>query len=181
MSTWYAKKMGLPIRMIICCCNDNSATWDLIQRGEFNTGLPTVDTGAPELDHACPSQIERLVYHTQGLEQTLLYNKTCERKGVFHLDEDGFAVLCDGMTAAVVGQDRVLSTIRSVYSTNKYFISPTTAILYGGLQDYRARSGESRHTLILADTAPALYAQQICGICGISIEEFTKSTTAVKE
>lgn len=181
MAMWYARKMGLPIRTIICCCNENGAVWDLIQRGEFNTGMPVVNTGAPKLDQACPSQIERLVYHTLGLTQTLRYNEICGKRGVFHLDEVAFGQLSDGMAAAVVGQDRVGSTIRSVYRTSQYFISPESAILYGGLQDYRARSGESRYTLILAEDAPELHAERICNACGITRADFTKTITSVKE
>lgn len=181
MAAWYARKMGLPIRKIICCCNENGAAWDLIQRGEFNTGMPMVDTGMQELDQPCPEQIERLMYHTLGFDKTQEYNAVCNKKGVIHLDEDAFAQLSSGFAAAVVGRDRILSTVRSVYRSNGYFISPVTAIAYGGLQDFRAKSGESRHTLILADHAPSLFADQVSQACGMTKTEFMKALTSVKE
>lgn len=181
MAAWYAREMGLPIRKIICCCNENGAAWDLIQRGEFNTGTPLVDTGMQELDHPTPVQIERLVYHTLGFDKTQEYNDVCNKKGVFHLEEDAFAQLSSGLAAAVVGRDRILSTVRSVYRSNGYFISPVTAIAYGGLQDFRAKSGESRHTLILADHAPVLYAEQVSQACGMTKTEFMKALISVKE
>lgn len=181
MAAWYARKMGLPVRMIICCCNENGATWDLIQRGEFNTGTPLVNTGRKELDHPCPAQIERLVYHTLGLEQTVAYNTVCQKKGTFHLEEEDFDRLSDGFAASVVGQDRINATIRSVYRTNQYFISPSTAIVYGGLQDYRSRSGESRYTLILADRSPVMDAEEVSQACGITRSALTKAFTSVKE
>ena len=181
MAAWYARKMGLPIQKIVCCCNENGAAWDLIQRGEFNTGMPLVDTGMQELDQPCPEQIERLVYHTLGFDMTQEYNVVCNKKGVFHLEGEAFAQLSSGFAAAVVGRDRILSTVRSVYRSNGYFISPVTAIAYGGLQDFRAKSGESRHTLILADYAPVLYADQVIQACGTTKTEFMKALTSVKE
>lgn len=181
LAVWYARMMGLPIRTIICCCNENGALWDLIQRGEFNTGTPLVNTGMPELDKACPDQIESLVYHTLGFDKSQEYLALCQRKGILHLDEEEFAKISQGFAAAVVGQDRINSTVRSVYRANQYFISPVTAISYGGLQDYRARSGESRYTLIFADDAPALFGRAVCDACGITEADMIKALRSVKE
>lgn len=181
MAAWYARKMGLPVRMIICCCNENGAAWDLIQRGEFNTGMPLVDTGMKDMDNPCPEQIERLIFHTLGLEQTTAYIAVCRKRGVFRLTEMDFDRLSDGFAASVVGQDRITATIRSVYRTNQYLISPSTAIAYGGLQDYRSRSGESRYTLVLADRSPVVYADEVCQACGITRSALTKAFTSGKE
>lgn len=181
MAAWYARRMGLPIRKIICCCNENSAVWDLLQRGEMNTGMPMVDTGMKELDHACPAQIERLIYHTLGLEQTLAFLAVCQKKGVFRIEEESFEKISDGFSAAVVGRERIPTTIRSVYRSNQYFVSPVAAVVFGGLQDFRAKSGESQHTLILADDSPACYADQVSAVCGITKAELSKALTSVKE
>ena len=181
MAVWYAREMGLPIRMIICCCNENGATWDLIQRGEFNAGMPLVDTAMPELDHSSPEHIEQLVYHTLGYDRTEAFNAVCQKRGTFRLEEDEFKVLGEGLAAAVVGRNRITDTIRSVHRTNQYFVSPHTAIIYGGLQDYRSRSGESRYTLILADRSPVLHSDQVCQICGVTKMASEKAVTITKE
>ncbi len=181
MAVWYARKMGIPVRKIICCCNENSAPWDLLQRGEFNTGMPLVDTGMKDLDYSCPPQIERLIYHTLGLEKTAEFNNICHRKGVYRLEEEDYLAVSDGFAASVVGKDRMAATVRSVYRTNGYFISPVSAVLYGGLQDYRSRSGESRYTLILADSSPMLHIDEVAQACGISQSALTKAFVSHKE
>lgn len=174
MAAWYCRKMGLPIRTVICCCNDNSAAWDLIRRGEFNAGAAAVNTGMPELDYACPIQAEQLIYHTLGFDHTKRYRQTCAKRGIFHLDEESLTALSAGLSASVVGRDRVGATMRSVYRTNSYLISQRTAIAYGGLQDYRSRSGESRFTLILAEDSPMLQPQKTAELVGIPVAELTK-------
>lgn len=155
MAVWYCRKLGLPIRSIICCCNDNGALWDLIQRGEFNTNAAAVDTGMPELDHAHPGQLEQLIYHTLGLEQVSAYRACCDKKGIYHLDEEQFAQLSDGLYASVVSKSRISSIVQSVKQTNLYSISEKTAISFGGLQDHRSRTGESRYILVFADDKTA--------------------------
>ena len=73
MAAWYARRMGLPVGNIICCCNDNGAAWDLLQRGEMRTNLPVHRTATPRCDVALPAALERLVRGTLGVNETLRY------------------------------------------------------------------------------------------------------------
>ena len=155
MAVWYCRKLGMPIQSIICCCNDNGAVWDLIQRGEFNTGAPVINTGMPDLDYPRPDQLEQLIYHTLGFEQVSIYKACCDKKGIFHLDAEQFSLLSDGLHAAVVSKSRIGSIVQSVKRTNQYSISERTATSFGGLQDHRSRTGESRYILVFADDKTA--------------------------
>lgn len=154
MAVWYARKMGLPVGTIICGCNENNAIWDLIHRGEFNTGTAVVRTNLSALDHACPSSIERLIYSTLGLEETQRYVDVCAKRGIYNLSEENFLTVSEGLVSAVVSGRRTRSVIVSTYRTNGYIIDSYTAVTYGSLQDYRASSGESRTTLLLSDNSP---------------------------
>ena len=39
VAVWYAKKMGLPIKSILCACPDNSVLWDFLRTGTLQTSL----------------------------------------------------------------------------------------------------------------------------------------------
>lgn len=174
MAVWYARKMGLPIGRIICGCNENGGVWDLIQRGEFSTGASVVHTDLPELDHACPTSIERLVFTTLGLKEAQRYVDICAQRGVYALSEDDFRELSNGLFAAVVSNRRTLAVISSTYRSNQYVTDGYAAVAFGGLQDYRASTGESCNTLILADKSPVLSALTISKILGVSQDELRK-------
>lgn len=168
MAAWYARKMGLPIRTIICSCNENAALWDLIQRGEMSTSIafPKEQT---------PDQVEGLVFHAFGVEGAMeLVNITCNR-GIYRLDSEKLSVISEGMAASVIGKERVESLIRSVYRTNSYFITDATAVSFGGLQDFRASTGVSRNTLIFMDSSPAHQAATIASSVGISVNDVLNS------
>lgn len=171
MAVWYARRMGLPISTIICCGDESSAAWDLIHRGELNTNAAFNHAGG----------LERLIYGTLGLQETLRYLDVCHRRGTYQISELAQQTLGSGLFAAVVGSTRVPSVISSVYRTSGYILDPHTAVSYGGLQDYRARSGESRATLVLAQRSPVFDAEKITGILGISAEELIKCVNAYKE
>ena len=61
--------------------------------------------------------------------------------------------------------------ISSVYRTNRYLIGPYTALAYGGLTDYRAKTGESRTAVILAERAPAQDAAVVAVAMGTTEEQ----------
>lgn len=154
MAFWYAREMGLPVANIVCACNDNSAVWDLLHLGNLRTDTQSVKTVTPLVDIAVPLEIERLIFGTLGVEQAQCFSHTAEEGGQYILTPEALDKLRSGLFAAVVSSDRVSSLIPSAYSTTGYVMGPYTVLAYGALMDYRARTGERRPALILADRSP---------------------------
>lgn len=182
MAALYAGQMGLPVGTIICSCNENGAPWDLIHKGEFNTGATVIKTEFPELDIAHPVGLERLMFAILGENGVAKYLNVSAKKGVYHLDnEDAQSALNQELYACVVGTQRIDSVIRSVYRTNAYMMAPYAAFAYGALQDYRAGTGENRTTLLLAENSPVLFAQRIANAIGVPEKEFMNQLNTPKE
>ena len=174
MAAWYARKMGLPIGMIICGCNENNATWDLVHHGELNTDAAIVHTDFPALDHPCPKSIERLIFSVFGLKEALRYVAVCDNRGIYTLDEERSRILNDRIASAVVSGRRTSSVIISTYRASGYIIDGYTAVAYGSLQDYRASTCESRKTLLLSDNSPVHAEKEIPKLLGLTREELRK-------
>ncbi len=171
MSAWYARKMGLPVGTIVCACNENSTPWDFLHRGEYNTGLPVVNTATPELDVNSPVAMEYLIYGTLGFDETSKYVDIVKRKGVYHIRPDMVKQLSNGMYVSVVGKDRVSPVITSVFRSNNCILDPYTAVTYGGLQDYRAKTGESCPTVLLWERNPLLFSATVEKATGLTKTE----------
>ena len=154
MAAWYARQMGLPVGTVICC-DERSAIWDLLHHGQVRTAEPL------------PQGLERLIYGCLGEEEACRFAKTCERRGVYDLDEEKLALLQQGMFASVVSQRRTARGIASVYSGKGYLMGPETAMAYGGLQDYRATAGESGFALILAQRRPKDDLETVAAAIGL--------------
>lgn len=162
MAVWYARKMGLPIGNIICCCEEDSGLWELFYHGEVRT-----ECGMPE-------NLERLINLTFGTEETLRYNEIC-RKGRTYATRPGtLEQLREGMYAYVVSPQRQNSLIPSVYRTGGTILGPESAMSYGGLLDYRAKTGESRPALLLAERSPALDKAAVAAAMDISEQELLR-------
>ena len=155
MALWYARQMGLPIRRIICGCNDNGALWDLLNRGTVNTDTLSLKTTTPKADFALPPNLERLLHGSLGCEEALHYWWSCAEGRSYDVTDPKLETLKKGLFVAVVSRERVAATISSVYRTNQYILDPYGALAYGALSDYRARSGSVGITLVLTEESPA--------------------------
>ncbi len=161
MVAWYARKMGLPIGMIVCTCDEDGSVWDLIHKGVFNTAAA---------DTKLQLGVERLIQGTLGFAEVHRYREKCENKNMYSLDEEQLPVLNTGMFCAVAGKNRAETIINSVFRSNAYILDPVTALCCGGLQDYRAKTGNSGLTLLLAGQTPMDFTQEITKATGISAD-----------
>lgn len=171
MAAWYARKMGVPITNIVCGCNENSAVWELLHLGELRTDVQVVNTALSAANIAVPEELERLIHGTLGVEEVLRYREMVLSGGVFSPRPGMLDVLRAGFFAAVVSESRLEALIPSVYRTSGYVMGPYTALAYGALQDYRAKTGESRDVLILVDKSPVRDSAFVSRAMNISRQE----------
>ncbi len=174
MAVWYARKMGLPVGMILCACNENNAPWDFIHRGELSTGVAKVSTGTPELDVSNPPALERLIFATLGHEQNEKYLEASRRKKLYQINPEQLSLLSAGLFVSVVGKDRVPTVISSVYRSNLCILDPYTAISYGSMQDFRAKTGEGNPTVLLWDSNPLNTPSLVSKATGLTLQEIKK-------
>ena len=171
MGAWYARQMGLPIRNIVCTCNENNALWELLHHGQLRTDILSVDTGMPDADVVIPTGLERLIHGCGGSREVERFLDSCRRGRMYCPDDRVQERLRTGLHVSVVSSRRVASTIPSVYGTHGYIFSPYGALAYGGLLDCRVRTGESRCCLVLAEKSPLCDADLTAGALGIGAEE----------
>ena len=159
IAAYYCKEMGLPVGTILCATNENGILWDLFTHGQASCGASVRKTGLPELDVALPQQLERLIFSLYGMPQALEFCQ-CQEKGRVYktlLPEQ----LSKGFAICVVSTQRVDSVIHRVYSTNRYILDTYSALTFGGLQDYRASSGDIRQTLLLSTYSPVIHKDAV--------------------
>lgn len=171
MAAWYARKMGLPIGAIICCCNDNGSVWDLLQRGQMKMDAPLVETNTPRCDVQMPTGFEWLLYETLGQEAVADFVAACDRGGLYEISQTGYPTLHQGMFGFVVGEQRLLDIIPNVYSATGYVLCPYSALTYSGLMDYRAMTGENGSALMISQWSPLHSRDIVAKAMGISVAD----------
>ena len=168
MSAWYARQWGLPIGQIVCCCNENNGIWELLSYGQMRTDLVNIATMIPEADVSVPAQLERLVYEAGDLAATARYLDAVRHGRVYHPDDATRKRIGKGLYPAVISSRRLENTIPSVFRTNSYLMTPATALSYAGLQDYRAKTGQTLPAVIWAEDDPTSKSEILASVFGIS-------------
>jgi len=174
MAAWYAREMGLPIRNILCCCNDNNAAWRLLHKGELRTDTAAGSTSTPKCDHAVPRGLERLVFGTLGPGAACTFVQSCSHGNTFYLEPDQQEKLRKGMYAPVTGTRRLESAVCNLYQNWKYLPDPYTALCYSGILDYRSVTGEGRKVLIISEESPEFSLDFLSRALGMSPWELKK-------
>ena len=105
---------------------------------------------------------------TKIFDEEALYEPGYVQVVYLKVENKGLIALRKGMAATVVSDARVEVMIPRTYRSNDYVLDPYTSLAFAGLTDYRAKTGESRQTLIVAERSPALDSDTVCQMMRIS-------------
>lgn len=161
-----AREMGLPIANVVVCCNENAAPWTLLHKGELRTDTVAVETSTPDCDQAVPDGLERLIHSALGVEEVMKFITIRENRGNYYLEPYQTDLLRKGIYVSVVSRVRMESMVKALYHTSGYIADPYTALAFGGLADYRSRTGESGPALILSEESPEFSLELVAKCLG---------------
>lgn len=171
VSAWYARAWGLPIGNIVCCCNENQNLWNLHFDGQMRTDTVALTSPIPEADITRPINLERLIYACGGPMEAVRYAQALRSGSTYAADEATLSKLREGQFVSVVSTTRLTPTISGTYATHQYIHSPASALAYAGALDYRAKTGQTRPMVILAERSPALDSAFVANALGIKEDE----------
>lgn len=174
ISAWYLRKMGFPIGNIICCCNENNRLWDLICNGQMRTAGLSLSTLVPEADVTLPVNLERLISDCCGVSEVEQYLNCCRTGGTYFVSDTVLEQFRQGLFASVVSSNRIETTIPNAFKTHQYVLTPSSALAYSGLLDYRSKTGIARTAIVICDWNPVCDGETVARAMSISIAELER-------
>lgn len=171
MSAWYARRWGLPIGSIVCCCNENNGVWNLLCHGQMRTDEVSVSTCVPNADVVIPRELERLICECGGIAEMEDYLGCCETGRTYYPDEQTLQALRTGLYVSVVSSHRIAQTVKGVWDSHRYLLSAESALVYSGLQDYRAKKGQLRPAVVMTQASPRMDASFVAEALGVAPEQ----------
>ena len=153
---YVARRMGLPIRMLILATNENDVLDEFFRTGHYRARTSAVATSSPSMDISKASNFERYVFDLMGRDGARL--KKLFSAGAFEL-----AVERDGFVSGRSSHADRIATIRAMHEKYGVTIDPHTADgVKVGLQHR-----ETGVSLICLETAlPAKFAETIRAALG---------------
>lgn len=166
MAAWYAKTMGLPLGNIICGCHGYPEVWDLIHQDQMRT------------DAGVPAHLERLISGAFGPFEAVRFDAAMKKGRIYAMPQGATELNKRGLYAAVISDERIRNLIPNIYRTCGYIPGPRTALAYGALQDRRANTGESRMTLLLAQSGPRKDLEMVASSMEMTQQELLRQLGA---
>ena len=171
LAGFYAKRMGLPVRRLVCASNANNVLTDFLQSGVYDRRREFYQTISPSMDILVSSNLERLLYHLTGdTAQVAAWMRELTETGRYDASVL-LPQLREHFWAAFADDDATRAEIRAVYERTKYTLDPHTAVAYRAAENYRRATGDARPMVVLSTASPYKFGVSVLEALGAEAED----------
>jgi len=172
LSAWYAEKMGLPIKKLICASNRNNVLSEFINTGVYDKNRPFYTTASPSMDILVSSNLERLLFELSGKDGASIseYMSALSSAGKYEVPVHVLAETNRFFAAGSCSEEDTMNTIAEVLKRHNYLIDTHTAVAYKVLGDYRADSGDLTPAVVVSTASPYKFCDSVLGALGHNVE-----------
>lgn len=155
LAGYYAKKMGLPIKKLICASNENKVLFDFFQTGTYNKNRDFVVTMSPSMDILVSSNLERLLYHISGEDGSVTGRlmKELSSSGKYDIPEGIKSGLGD-FVGGYASEDDTARSIRELFLSSNYLIDTHTAVAYSVCREYEQSTSDKAKIVVISTASP---------------------------
>ncbi len=163
LAAYYAKCMGVPIKKLICASNANNVLTDFINTGVYDRNRKFYTTISPSMDILISSNLERLLYHLAGDDDTRVaaWMKSLSENGCYTVDDDVKAAVKDNFYAGYADDTATKATINKLFAERGYLCDTHTAVAISVYDDYVEKTGDKTPTVIVSTASPYKFAADV--------------------
>lgn len=158
LAAYYAKKMGLPVKKLICASNKNKVLYDFFNTGSYDKNREFYLTSSPSMDILISSNLERLLYHlSEDQNKTKYYMESLNKSGNYKVDLD-----LSEFYGEYASEEDTMIAIKQLYEKTGYIVDTHTAVGYSCYEKYKNKMGDINTKNIIAATAsPYKFAKDV--------------------
>ncbi len=151
LAGYFAKKIGIPIRKLICASNENKVLFDFFESGCYDRNREFILTSSPSMDILISSNLERLIYFiaNEDAEKNRELMNSLSVNGKYNITSEMKKNLSD-FIGGYAKEDEVAATIADVYKQTGYVMDTHTAVASSVYRKYRDASGDATPTVVVS-------------------------------
>ncbi len=173
LAAYVAKKMGIPINMLISASNENNVLADFFNTGTYNKDRSFFTTISPSMDILLSSNFERYLYYVTGENSDrvneLMSDLTANNS--LSVSKEEFANIQKEFFGAYADDKETSYSIKKLYEENNYLMDPHTAVGYAVLEKYKEKTGDDTHTVIMSTAHPYKFPYAVNSALEVSTDE----------
>ncbi|MGI6202662.1 MAG: threonine synthase [Eubacteriales bacterium] len=144
LAAYIARRMGLPIRRLICASNSNRVLTDFFENGVYDRNREFHLTISPSMDILISSNLERLLWFAAGPNETARYMRQLAETGRYEVDPSVLEEIGRDFVGMSCSEDETRAEIKSIWKHFGYLCDTHTAVGLHCAEQYL--EGETRRT-----------------------------------
>ena len=163
LAGYYAKKMGLPIKTLVCASNSNNVLTDFLKSGKYDKNRKFYTTTSPSMDILISSNLERLLYHMSGCDSKLVNElmSALAKNGEYEVSKTLIDEIQTTFDAGCCDEQSVNDTIKTNFDENGYLLDTHTAVAVKVYEDYVKQTGDDIPTVIDSTASPYKFSKSV--------------------
>ena len=139
LAGWYAKKMGLPIRKLVCASNKNRVLADFFKTGTYSVKRDLYRTMSPSMDILVSSNLERLLFEISGRNAKLTAERmqSLAENKEYSITPKEKAILDEEFFAGFASEDDTVEAMYDVFDEYGYAMDTHTGVALAVKNKYR--------------------------------------------
>lgn len=163
LAAYYARKMGLPIKTLICASNANNVLTDFLKTGTYDRNRQFYTTASPSMDILISSNLERLLFDLSGQDDKLVsdWMKKLASDGKYTVTDDVNEKISALFDAGCCDDEMTKATIRETYEQEHYLCDTHTAVAVNVYGQYAERTGDKTPVVIASTASPFKFSASV--------------------
>ncbi len=163
LAAYYAKKMGVPVKKLICASNSNNVLTDFIRTGTYDRNRKFYTTISPSMDILISSNLERMLFELCDGDDSIVASlqEQLTKNGTFKVSSDVHAKFTDIFYGGCCDDDETVATIKETFDDYGYLCDTHTAVAIKVSKLYREETGDNTPVLIASTASPYKFAKSV--------------------
>lgn len=156
LACYYAKRMGLPVKKMICASNKNNILTDFFASGKYDAKREFYKTKSPSMDILVSSNLERLLFEISGRNDAFVAEKMQQLKneGEYSIEAIEIKKHAGDFVGGFATELDTDETIDNFYEIYDYLLDPHTAVAACVYDIYNGATGDDAKTVIVSTASP---------------------------
>lgn len=170
LAAYYAKRMGLPVKKLICASNSNNVLTDFIRTGVYDRNRTFYNTVSPSMDILISSNLERLLFLLSDGDDALVagYMKELRETGRYEVSDEIRTRVQALFAAGYADEAATEAAIGRMKREHDYLIDTHTAVAFSVLEQYRAETGDKIVTVVASTASPFKFCDAVLDALGVT-------------
>ncbi|MBO5359017.1 MAG: threonine synthase [Clostridia bacterium] len=163
LAAYYAKKMGVPVKKLICASNQNNVLTDFINTGKYDRNRSFFTTISPSMDILISSNLERMLFELSSEDDTAVaaMQKSLSDNGTFTVSDEIKAKMNEVFWGGCCDDAETLKTIGDLFNEYGYLCDTHTAVAMNVYKQYIEKTGDNIPTVIASTASPYKFAASV--------------------